>query len=609
MYEAFGAVPRDNDVTFSLFLPDNRRDGEQYVRGGLPRIARVQVAGDFQARPWDVASAPQLVPTPHESGVVYMHEARDLADGFYEYKYFVTFENGTCRWCTDPCTKHVGTANQNAGFVVGGNRLDRVSPNTAPREFADLIIYELMLDDFTAGYRGARPPVDAVLDKLDRIVELGITTVEFMPWTAWRGDAFDWGYDPFLFFSVENRYIEDPGAPADRLYRLQRLVDTLHRRGIGVIMDGVFNHVSAGQSPDTGFPYFWLYQDPTESPYIGRYSGGGYFEDLDYHNGCTQQFITDVCTYWLDRYQLDGIRFDYVTGYFDPDDRDHGIGRLVRDLRERLAAQGRDHVALILEDMPDNRYQAIDDTNRIGATGSWYDRFHWDVPAAAERNAVEPALVRVLDAALDFAPGRGPVTYIENHDHASVVNRVGGRGRWYRTQAPAIALFTCAGAVMVHNGQEMGADEAMPEEGDGRVVPRPLDWGDADDAIGRTLFDLYRRLAAIRRDHPALRTASFHPWPYGEGDTHFDDHGYGIDVGRRAAVYHRWGVLDDGSVERVIVVLNFSPVDQSLDVPFSVNGSWDELLDGSRVDVWEFVLRGVAVPSNWGRIYSNISPT
>jgi 1,4-alpha-glucan branching enzyme len=606
MYESFGAAVSDDEVEFRLFLPDNRVDARQYERGGSPRIASVKVAGDFQARPWDLDSAPRLEPTQHPSGTLYVRTVPGLQERFYEYKYYVTFENQTSRWCTDPCTKYVGRSNQNAGFVVGGTRIERVAPSSKPRALADLVIYELMIDDFTAGYRESRAPVDAVLDKLDGLLELGVNTIEFMPWTAWRGEAFSWGYNPFLFFSVENRYIEDPSVPADRLVRLQRLVDALHRRGVGVIMDGVFNHVDAGQTPDTGFPYFWLYQDPTDSPYVGSYSGGGYFEEIDFDNACAQEFITDVCKFWLDRYQLDGIRFDYVRGYFEPDDREHGITRLVRDLHEHLAAQSRDHVALILEDLPDNRYQAIDDTNRIGADACWYDRLHFDIPEAAERNAVSPELIRVLNSGLDFAPAKLPVIYVENHDHSSVVNRVGGRDRWYRTQAPAIALFTSPGAVMLHNGQEIGIDIWMPEQGDGRVMARPIDWAQAGDSVGRALFDLYARLADIRAGHASLRTTNFYPWPYDAQAGHLD--GYGVDVDRRVVIFHRWGVLDGGAVERVIVALNFSPVDQTVDVPFSVPGRWAELLDGADVDVRGFVARGVRLPSNWGRVYVHSSP-
>jgi pullulanase/glycogen debranching enzyme len=83
--------------------------------------------------------------------------------------------------------------------------------------------------------------------------------------------------------------------------RLKRLIKACYERNLHVLMDEVFNHVDVGTTPDRGFPYHWLYQDPEDSPYTGRYSRGGYFEDLDYHNGCTQQDITDACRYWLEK--------------------------------------------------------------------------------------------------------------------------------------------------------------------------------------------------------------------------------------------------------------------------------------------------------------------
>jgi pullulanase len=611
MYEAFGAEVQDNNVVVRLFFPDNAKDASQYQRGGLPRIRRLQVAGDFQhltgAQDWDLGTAPEMEADQHASGVVWTCDLGNVPDGFYQYKYFATFENGTSRWCTDPCTKYVGLVNQNAGFVVGGNKLGSVTPNQKPAAFPDMVIYELMLDDFTAAYRGNRPAVDAVLDKLDYLVGLGINTVEFMPWTAWRGDDFDWGYDPYLFFSVENRYIEDPADPLNRLFRLQQMIDTLHQRGIGVIMDGVFDHVNVGQVPDTGFAYFWLYQDPTDSPYIGDFAAAGYFQDLDYHNGCTQQFTTDVCIYWLDRYQVDGIRFDYVQGIFDPADPSQGIPKLIKDLNTHLAEQERSGVIFILEDMPDNRYLAIDDTNKICATACWYDRFHWDVPGLAAAGTVDTQLVRVVNTAVQFMPGKGPVTYIENHDHSSVIDRVGGRDLWYKTQPPALALLTCSGAVMLHNGQEFGEDYSMPESGAGRVVPRPLQWDHTNDATGQQLLNLYKFLIQIRHDHPALRTTNFFPWPYDERWTGFNPEGYGVDVDRGILIFHRWGGTPAGQLERFIIAINFSPFDQTVTIPFSVNRPWKELLANRTVNITNNSLPTALLTSNWGGIYVNTS--
>jgi hypothetical protein len=81
---------RGDEVEFRLFLPDNNVDPKQYERGGTPRIASVKALGDFQASPWDLASAPQLKPIAHPSDTLYIHTVSELLERFYEYKYYVT---------------------------------------------------------------------------------------------------------------------------------------------------------------------------------------------------------------------------------------------------------------------------------------------------------------------------------------------------------------------------------------------------------------------------------------------------------------------------------------------------------------------------------------
>jgi pullulanase len=613
MYEEFGAVVDGDTVELRLFLPDRERDPTQYRpdRGGSPRIRSIVAPGEHQRlagdEPWDLATAPGLVPEDHPSGTLYRLRLEHVPDGFYQYKYYVTFENGTQRWCGDPCTRWLGTKDENAAFVVGG-ATHAVPRLNGRRPLADLVIYELMIDDFTADYRGNRAPVDAVVDRLDELVDLGINAVEFMPWMAWRGRDYSWGYNGQSFFAAEDRYVSDPDDPLDRLVRLERLVTACHERGLQVLMDGVFNHVDAGLTPDTGFPYHWLYQDPAESPYTGRYARGGFFEELDYHNGCTQQYITDACRYWLDTYALDGIRLDYTLGFYDPDQPGTGIGRLVSDLNAHATAAGEQDVAFVLEHLSDNRYAAIDVVNTLGAGGCWYDRFLHDVGDYAAQERVDTRAMRVLDTARDFRPGAAPVPYVENHDHSTLVHRVGGRARWWATQPAAIALFTCSGAVLLRNGVELGDDQFLPSTDPGRVVPRPLRWSLADDGIGRRLRDLYRQLIGIRAAHPALRGPNFHPRRYDERWERFDRDGYGVDVARGLAVYHRWGDDGAGRLERFIVALNFSGSDHYLDLPFSVNGAWQDLLTGEVTHVQDWVLRDHPIPSHWGRVYWRADP-
>lgn len=605
MYESFGAVVEGDSVEFRLFFPDKDVDPAQYVRGGLPRISEVRVRGDFQSllggNDWEFATAPVMVRQPHPHGWLYTAKVGGLAEGYYQYKYFVTFENETTRWCSDPCTRYGGAdEHENAAFVVGGN-VTALQPLTERLPLRDLVLYELMIDDFTAEYRDSKAPVEAVLDKLGHLERLGVNAIAFMPWTSWPGGGFSWGYDPVQFFATEYRYVHDPATPADKLFKLKSLINALHGRNIHVIMDGVFNHVRAGVDPNHGFPYFWLYMNPADSPYIGPFERGGFFEELDYGNACVEQFIRDVCLYWLNVFGVDGIRFDYTLGFFRRDDPSVGISKLVADLKAELERQGRPNAALILEHMTDNRFQAIDDTNRICASACWFDPFLFESFRYARTGAVDGQALRILNAGLDFAEGKGPVTYIENHDHSSVVREAGGRARWFKTQPAAIALLTAPGTPMIHNGQEFGEDYFLPGEGPERVQARPLRWAergpDSGDFAGGRLFDLYRRLIEIRKAHPSLRSGNFFPYPFNHPD------GYGVFPDRGVVIFHRYGEGAGGSFERFIVVINYSDFDQSIDIPFSVNGAWEDLLNRETEVVTDWRLSGVRIPSNWGRIY------
>jgi 1,4-alpha-glucan branching enzyme len=606
MYENFGPSIDTRQVTFTVFLPDNTVDPSQYVRGGSPKIKEIRVTGDFQKQlggtDWDLSTAPVMHRTPHPKGWLYTFTIEeDLPDGFYQYKYFVNFENGTTRFCSDPCTKYGGRdQHENSAFVIGG-QTTTVTPIATRLPPKQLIMYELMIDDFTKEFLGNRAPIDAVQDKLDYLEDLGVNAIEFMPWTAWPGKGFSWGYDPFQFFSVEYRYVHDASNPFDKLFKLKTLINHLHARNMHVIMDGVFNHVRAGINPNRGFPYRWLYQDPGDSPYIGPFERGGFFEEFDYQNTCTQEFIRDVCLYWLNTYEIDGIRFDFTLGFYRSDDPTVGITKLMADVKDSLSQQGKMNIALMLEHLTDNRFQAIDDTNRICATGCWFDPFMFKSFDYARNGHIDRDLLRILNANMDYAEGKGSVTYIENHDHSAIVQEAGGRERWYKTQTSAIALLTAPGTVMIHNGQEFGEDYFLPSSGPDRVRPRPLRWSerstDSSDFVGNRLYSMYRKLIQIRKQHPSLCSSNFFPFPFNHPD------GYGVFPENDVVVYHRYGRSLHGQLERFIIILNYSDFDQRVTIPFSSNGVWEDLLNEGTDLVQDFRLLQQTINSNWGKIY------
>ncbi len=603
MYENFGAIVTDNCVEFRVFFPDSTVDPSQYSSGGMPNITSIRVTGTFQVsigqRNWDYIAAPELIKNQHPNGMLYTYLIPYLPDNYYQYKYFVSFQNGTTRWCTDPCTKYGSAEMENSAFVVGGNDMI-VHPLAKRLPQKDMVIYELNIDDFTAQFRGNDAPLDAVRQKIGYLKELGVNTVEFMPFTSWFGNSFSWGYDPYQFFAVEHFYTNNSSEPLDKLFRLKRLISELHDAGIQVIMDGVYNHVKQGEEPGRGFGYYWLYENPADSPYTGDFARGGYFKDLNFANSCTQELITDVCKFWLNEYQVDGIRFDYTLGYYDPDHLSWGITELCKDLQQSITTDGKPAIPLMLEHLTDNRYDAIDVTNKSNATGCWFDPMMFESWNCIGSQNIDTQIMRVLNACKDFAVGKGPITYIENHDHSTIVNKAGGRLVWWKVQPYTIALFMCPGTPLFYNGEEWARDAWMPESGDGRVLPRPLDWNNATDTPGMAITWLFRKLIAIRMSYPALRSPNFYPESY---DLYFNSEGYGANVTKDVVIFHRWG--DDGGdgTDKFIIVCNFSANDQFVDIPFSCNGEWVDLLNNHSDIVNDFRLSNQRINSNWGKIY------
>lgn len=636
MQEKFGAWqvgtdPNQGVVAFNLFFPDRTVDASQYDATrwigesenswqvpdfGDPKIDSISVVGSFQSvlgQPaWDKTTAPMLVRQPHPKGHRWTYQTPiELPADFYEYKYVVRFQNGTERTLGDPCSRYGGRNNQNSGFVIGGSHTVVRPLAGSRRHLRDLVIYELMIDDFTDEYRADRAPLDAVRDKLDYLrTELGINAILFMPWTAWWDDRFNWGYDPYQYFSVEYRYANALGQPTEKLSWLKNLLSECHDRGIHVIMDGVFNHVGDVRNQnERGFPYYWMYQQAEACPYVGKFGGEfGGLSDLDYRNGCTQEFIRDACFYWIDEFKIDGIRFDNTVNFY-VDNTERGLPKLLDDIRVHMGQRGETNFSLTLEHLD---MSAVSVVKRTGATSYWNNELFQRCFDSLWNGQIDARILNAINASAGLAgTGQVPTIYLGNHDHSQVAWQAGakesaGALRWWRTQPYIIALFTSPGAVMIQNGQEFGEDHWLMENDEGsnrRVKPRPLRWDFVGDSIGRTLVNLYRQLINIRLNYKGLRSDNVYP-AYVTGQTQLTAEGYGVDTQRQLAIFHRWGNGEDGQLQRFIVVLNFSDQSQWVDIPFAENGTWHDLLNNSDNHVLNFRLVNQEITSHWGRVYA-----
>ncbi len=222
------------------------------------------------------------------------------------------------------------------------------------RPWHEAVIYELHVGCFTpAG------SFTAAIDRLDHLVTLGVTALELMPVADFPGRR-GWGYDGVLPFAPEARY----GSPDD----FKRLVAAAHARGLMVLLDVVYNHFG----PDGN--YLHAYADAFFNPRVATPWGAAI--DFDGPRSRTvRDFFIHNARYWIDEFQLDGLRIDAVHAMHDG-----SVPPFVDELALTLRADGRRQrpVHLVLENHAnDASHLARDGAGRARmADAQWNDDVH-----------------------------------------------------------------------------------------------------------------------------------------------------------------------------------------------------------------------------------------
>lgn len=204
------------------------------------------------------------------------------------------------------------------------------SPNIPMEE---LVIYEVHLKGFTAHSSSKVKSPGTYLgfiDKIPYLKELGINAVEFLPVHEFyvrdellqRGLTDYWGYNTIGFFAPELSY-GTQSAPASQVKEFKTLVKELHKAGIEVILDVVYNHTGEGNElgptlcfKGVGNPnYYALMQNPEnpEEPYRFYKNDSGCGNTIYAENFKTLNMILDSLRYWVREMHVDGFRFDLAT--------------------------------------------------------------------------------------------------------------------------------------------------------------------------------------------------------------------------------------------------------------------------------------------------------
>jgi len=210
--------------------------------------------------------------------------------------------------------------------VADPSRYDWEGDKPLRRPFAESVIYELHVRGFTQHPSsnvapGRRGTYAGLIEKIPYLTDLGITAVEllpvfqFDPQDAPPGHINYWGYQPLSFFAPHHSYSSNP-APLGVLDEFRDMVKALHRAGIEVILDVVFNHTAEGglDGPTICFRglandfYYILGEDQSQ---YADYTGCG--NTLNANQSVVRRLILDSVRYWVTEMHVDGFRFDLAS--------------------------------------------------------------------------------------------------------------------------------------------------------------------------------------------------------------------------------------------------------------------------------------------------------
>lgn len=214
------------------------------------------------------------------------------------------------------------------------------------RPFSQTVIYEMHVRGFTAHPSSGVSPEKrgtyaGLIEKIPYLVDLGITAVELLPvfqfdWQEAPGDRTNyWGYAPMSFFAPHAGY-STRTDPLGVLDEFRDMVKALHRAGIEVILDVVYNHTAEGDARGATFcfkgldnPLYYMLENGGAT--YANHSGTG--NVLNANHAVVRRLVRDSLHYWVDVMHVDGFRFDLASILSrDEDGRPMPNAPLLRDI-------------------------------------------------------------------------------------------------------------------------------------------------------------------------------------------------------------------------------------------------------------------------------------
>jgi 1,4-alpha-glucan branching enzyme len=466
----------------------------------------------------------------------------------------------------------------------------------------DLIVYELLMRDFTAAENW-----QTLKDTLNYIKGLGFNAIELMPFNEFE-DNDSWGYNPTYFFAPDKAY--------GTKNALKSFIDAAHNLGIAVIQDVAFNHAT-GVSP---LAVMWwnssLSQPAANSPYFYQTAQHPFnvFNDFNHNSEATKAHVARFIRHWLTEYRIDGFRWDLSKGFTT---QDYGtcdnpcIGNWNAYNQGRINIWQRYYDSMqvvspgsycILEHLGNNDEEAELARRGMLLWGKMTFNFAGAVKGVNSEANLDGAYWRNRSFwnATDMADKPHLITYAESHDEERIIyssqndlntntsnsshNPKDLNIALKRDEAMAAVLMGIPGPKMIWQFGELGYDVSI--NFNGRTGRKPIRWEYYQQVNRRRVYETFSAMAKLRQQKPnAFRTST-------------------LATGSNLGSSLTKSIVVDHPDLKYVVVANFDVNGQAPTVSFPATGTWYNYTQGGSITV-AGTSQAISIPAGEYRVFLN----
>jgi len=494
------------------------------------------------------------------------------------------------------------------------------------RNPVDLVIYEMHHRDFSIDYSSGIKNKGKFLaltepKAIEHLKRLGVNAIHILPSFDYASvdesqpdkPQYNWGYDPLNYNVPEGSYSTNAADPKARIKEFKQMVQALHKAGIRVILDVVYNHTFNidGSNFQKTYPGYYFRHRPD-----GTYSdGSGCGNETASEKPLMREFMVESVKYWVNEYHIDGFRFDLMGVHdietmnlirtelnkIDPSIYVYGEGWSAGSCaypQEKLAmkanARQLNGIGAFSDEMRDALRGPFSDDKKGGFLAGMpncEESIKFGIAGAIDHPQVDMTKVNYSKAAWTNEPSQ-MIAYVSCHDDMCLTDRL-------RATVPNIsdeelirldllaqtAVLTSQGVPFLLSGEEMLRDK----KGEHNSFRSPdsinrFDWNNLKRYP--QVFDYYSKLIALRKAHPAFRMGNAEEV---KKNLVF------LDAPEGVVAFQLKNNAGGDSWKDIIVVLNANKTERAINVPEGLytkvlaNGKVDEnglgILNGSSVTV------------------------